>query len=64
MGYDSISVGSIRCGMISSPSHFLGFREQGTQGKEREDEINEGDIIVPFIIRIPPNFYFPGVQSK
>lgn len=50
--------------MISSPSHFLGFREQGTQGKEREDEINEGDIIVPFIIRIPPNFYFPGVQSK
>lgn len=52
--------------MISSPSNFLGFREQRAQeGKEEnEDGINEGEIIISFVLRILPNFYFPGVQNK
>jgi hypothetical protein len=47
---------------IDSPSsHFLGFREQGTQVfKNRATDINEGDITVLLILRIPPNFFFPG----
>lgn len=40
-------------------SWAFGSREH--RKKNREDKINEGDIIVPFILRVPPNFYFPGV---